>query len=241
MIMFHIKTVGALVAVMSFAASIMPAHAEYAAKFSLPQSSCCSSLLNGLDGFDFTPTKDLAVTALGWYDDGANGLNNPHPVAIYVTSTKELAAPSAVVDPASTLDATTDFRFTSIAPFILSAGTEYTLVGYGSGPTWDRYVVNPTGGISFGTDITYDRLRTSRSTGLEFPTTAGEVGLVQNLFFGPNFQYSVSSVPELPTYALMLAGLMLLVTTKRKQTSMCEPDSLPNRIERRGINLQLNV
>ncbi len=29
--MFHIKTVGALVAVMSFAASIMPAHAEYAA------------------------------------------------------------------------------------------------------------------------------------------------------------------------------------------------------------------
>jgi len=222
--MLHTKALAALAAITSIAASIMPAHAEYAINFSLPQATCCSNLVNGVDGFDFTPTKDLTVNALGWYDNGADGLNNQHPVAIYVTSTKELAAPSAIVDSASTIDTTTDFRFTSITPFVLNAGTEYTLVGYGSGPAWDGYVVNPTGGISFGADITYDRLRTSRATGLEFPTTAGEAGLVHNLFLGPNFQYSVSSVPELPTYALMLAGLMLLVATKRKS----DKHGLPN-------------
>lgn len=213
------KTVAALAMITSLAASIMPAHAEYAAKFSLPQSSCCPSLLNGLDGFDFTPARDLSVSALGWYDHGADGLNNPHPVAIYVTSTKELAAPSAIVDSASTLDTTTSFRFTSVTPFVLTAGTEYTLVGYGSGPVWDRYVINPTGGISFGSDITYERLRTSRSTGLEFPTTTGEAGLVQGLFFGPNFQYSTSPIPELPTYALMLGGFSLLIAIRRRQRS----------------------
>ncbi|WP_025040048.1 hypothetical protein [Nitrosospira briensis] len=213
--MLHTKTLAAVVSGI-IAASIMPAHADYAVSFSLPQSSCCSNLVNGLDGFDFTPTKDLTVSALGWYDNGADGLNNPHPVAIYVTSTKELAAPSAIVDSASMLDTTIDFRFTPITPFVLNSGTEYTLVGYGSGPTWDRYVGNPTGGFAFGEDITYERWRTSRSTGLEFPTTAGEVGVVHGVFLGPNFQYSVSSVPELPTYALMLAGLTLLIATKRK-------------------------
>ena len=80
---------------------------------------------------------------------------------------------------------------------------------------WDRYVINPAGGISFGADITYERTRATRASGLEFPTRAGETGIVQNLGFGPNFIYS--PVPELPTYMMMFTGIILIAAIKRKK------------------------
>ncbi|MCW3098115.1 MAG: hypothetical protein JWL77_3733 [Chthonomonadaceae bacterium] len=178
-----------------------------AASFSLPQAPTQINLVNGLDGFDFTPSADLTVTALGWYDHNGDGLIHVHPVGIYTTSTQTLAAPSAVVTTSSALDALIDFRFTSVTPFTLTAGTTYTLVGYGEGPDFDPYVNSPSGGITFGPDVNFLRIRTSRSSGLEFPTTAGEIGLQQGLFFGPNFKFTTAalSTPE-PNALLMLMG-----------------------------------
>jgi hypothetical protein len=170
-----------------------------AVSFSLPQSSITPNLVNGVDGFDFKPGVDLSVTALGWYDQNGDGLAHDHPVGIFQTDTMALVAPAATVNSASTLDSTADFRFEAVNPFTLSAGTTYTLAGYGEGPNFDPYVVNPVGGIDFAPQVQFTRLRTSVATGLEFPTTAGSIGLVQNVFLGPNFEFTASSVPTPPS------------------------------------------
>jgi hypothetical protein len=191
------------------------AHADLAAaSFAIPQSPSGVSLVNGLDGFDFTPTADLTVTALGWYDHNGDGLTHDHPVGIYNTTTQTLVAPSVLVTNTSPLDSAINFRFTAVPNFTLTAGTTYTLVGYGEGPTFDPYVANPSGGITFGTGVGFLRHRTARASGLEFPTTAGEIGLTQALFFGPNFQFVV---PEPAGICLaIVASVGLLLRMKRE-------------------------
>ena len=186
---------------------VVDADAAVAASFSLPQTPCCGTLVNGVDGFDFTPTSNIIVTSLGWYDHGADGLNNSHPVGIYLTSTQQLVAPAATVTTSSPLDPATSFRFEPIAPLTLLANVRYTIVGYGAGPNWDLYVTNPSGGVSFNPSITYNGWRTATSSGLTFPTQTG--GLVQQLFFAANFM--LSPVPEPSVAILMTSGLFALV------------------------------
>ncbi len=163
---------------------------DVAVSFSLPQAAFVGSLANGLDGFDFTPSGDLTVTALGWYDHEGDGLLHSHPVAIYLTATQTLVAPVANVTSASPLNTATNYRFTNVTPFGLSAGITYTIVGYGEGPVFDPYILNPSGGWIFGSGIVYQRLRTALASGIEFPTTAGEAGAIQALFSGPSFLYT---------------------------------------------------
>jgi hypothetical protein len=117
-------------ALIGLSAASSPTKADFiAASFSLPQSPAGENLVNGVDGFDLTPSVDLTVTALGWYDHNGDGLIHDHPVGIFVTSTQTLAAPSAVVTTSSMLDPATDFRFTPVTPFTLTAGVTYTLAG----------------------------------------------------------------------------------------------------------------
>jgi len=191
--------------------------AAVAASFSLPQTPCCAGLVNGVDGFDFTPRTDIIVTALGWYDHGADGLNNPHPVGIYLTATQQLVAPAATVTTQSPLDTATSFRFEPIAPLTLSANVTYTIVGYGAGPNWDLYVTNPAGGVAFDPSITYNRWRTAAASGLQFPTTAGQNGVVQQLFFAANFQ--LTPVPEPSSLLLLGSGALLLLARARRPRS----------------------
>lgn len=197
-----------------FMAAASPAYANVAASFSLPQTPCCSNLVSGVDGFDFTPRTDIVVTALGWYDHGGDGLNNPHPVGIYLTSTQQLVAPAVTVTSASPLDTATSFRFASIAPLTLSAGVTYTIVGFGAGPNWDPYVTDPIGGVSFDPAITYNRWRTAAAGGLQFPTIAGQNGVTQQLFFAANFM--LTPVPEPATALLLSSGVLVLCTRLRR-------------------------
>lgn len=187
-----------------------------AVSFTLPQSVGGFNLADGVDGFDFIPNVDLTVTALGWYDHDGVGLTHSHPVGIYVTGTQILAAPSANILGSSALDTSTNFRYVPVNPFTLLAGTTYTLIGYGAGPVFDQYVVNPAGGITLGSGFDYVGLRTSRATGLEFPSSAptNTNSLVQELFIGPNFQYT--SVPEPQVAGLIVAGLLATFTARRR-------------------------
>jgi hypothetical protein len=199
-------------------AVVSDANASVAAVFSLPQTSCCTSgLLNGLDGFDFTPSSDIVVTALGWYDSGSDGLKNAHPVGIYLTSTQQLLAPAVTVTTSSPLDAATGFRFESMAPLSLLANIRYTIVGYGEGPDWDFYVTNPSGGVIFHPLLAYNGWRTATATGLAFPTQTGN--LVQQQFFGANFRFNtVNAVPEPSTLILATSAFAAIValSTRRR-------------------------
>ena len=54
-------------------------------------------------GYDFVSTTNQSLTALGFWDSGANGLANPYMVGLWQTSTQTLLA-SATIDSADSLD-----------------------------------------------------------------------------------------------------------------------------------------
>jgi hypothetical protein len=79
------------------------------------------------------------VTALGFYDDGRDGLVGPHRTAIFDTSDKTPIV-SATVQPQSALDGA--FRWESIEPVVLRAGHAYMMAWETPRP-FDPEVLNP--------------------------------------------------------------------------------------------------
>lgn len=71
----------------------------------------------------------ITVRELGVYDEGKNGLAEAHPVGIYHYETKVLLR-SATVPAGTAAPLTGDFRYTAIAPVVLSADTQYVIQSY---------------------------------------------------------------------------------------------------------------
>lgn len=82
-------------------------------------------------GWAFRVDQQITINALGVYDFGADGLSNEYEVAIYSTTTEALVSPVATV-PAGTAAALVDsFRWVTVNPFTLVAGT-YAVGAYGT-------------------------------------------------------------------------------------------------------------
>jgi len=95
----------------------------------------------GVDGWDFYATRDIEVTALGYFDSAADGLLNDHTVGIFDPESKRLLA-SVVVHSDSSLDGC--FRWEPITPLSLKFGKAYTIAGDSPKP-FDPEVNKPTG------------------------------------------------------------------------------------------------
>ena len=92
-------------------------------------------------GWVFTPTVDIQVTHLGYFDDSGDGLRHDHPAGIFDMATKKLLVKS-IVRRQSPLEAS--YRFVKIAPVTLKAGREYAVVAYAM-PPFDPEVNWPEG------------------------------------------------------------------------------------------------
>jgi hypothetical protein len=86
----------------------------------------------GPDGWEFAPFVDIELTALGYFDDGADGLLQAHEVGIFSAEGKRLLV-SRTVTSESALDGL--FRWEPIEPLLLKAGAAYVVVGTNDGPT----------------------------------------------------------------------------------------------------------
>ncbi len=169
--------------------------------------------------YEFTPTHDIAVTSLGFYDivsslqgvpGSANGLSVAHQVAIYRVSDQTLIT-SGVVQAGTASPKIDSFRYTSIAPVTLFAGVEYVIGATTGAHVNGVFGQDATVNANVGSDILAnplisigDRRSTTLGDGfslaypnfkfnLNFPTRG----------FGPNFTFT--TVPE-PT-SLTLEGL----------------------------------
>jgi len=162
-------------------------------------------------GWTFTTSEDRAVTALGLFDVGANGLVDAHEVGIW-DSTGTLLVSAIVQSQALTpsVSALGDWRFASVASTYLAAGS-YTIGAFfpshpnqldgdafvaANGPNIP--VVTTPGWLTYGQGVF--------ASGTEsFVRPTGVIGDTFNpSFFGPNFLST--GVPEPSMWIMMIFG-----------------------------------
>lgn len=157
-------------------------------------------------GWEFNVVAPFTVTALGFYDDGRNGLSGSHAVGIYDTAGNLIV--SATVQPSDSL--TGWWRFASIAPTLLPVANGYRIA---AATGLENYTWNPTGFI-VDSNISYVTDRYTQSSSLVFPVETAADGTIG--WFGPNFMFEGSAIPEPSTMALLGAGLLGLVALRRR-------------------------
>ena len=153
-------------------------------------------------GWAFTLSSPVLVTELGLWDFGNDGFDTSHVVTIW-TSTGTQEAQGTIPSGAGAI-LTNGFRYVSIAPVLLPAGS-YTIGGFYS-PTDSDQIVTSASTITTASGVIYDGSR----IGLGFAFPPIDISGVPNSNFGPNFQFTTrTSVPDTGT-TLSLFGLSLM-------------------------------
>jgi len=147
---------------------------------------------------------------LGLFDSGNNGLLFSHAVTIWTSTGTKLVQARIPSGTGATL--TNGFRYVSIAPFTLAAGT-YTIGGfYAAGfrgsfdPALILASITPASGL---------RYHGSRSAlGRTFPTGDD----IRHGYFGPNFQFTtgVPTPDSGSTVSLLGCALLGVAALRRK-------------------------
>jgi hypothetical protein len=164
--------------------------------FTEPQDTFVGATLT--IGWLFSVDRDIAVTALGVFDDFEDGLFFAAPVGIWDMQGQLLT--SAVV-PKDQLGALQDgFRYTSIAPFHLKSGEHYVIGAFYAG---DFAATLGPGEGAFNPHVHFEGNRFANTNAFLFPGMPDE----EAPFAGPNFQ--ATGIPEPASWALMIAGFGL--------------------------------
>jgi hypothetical protein len=174
-------------------------------------------------GWGFMVLNTITVTDLGYFD-GNEGLTDAHPVGIWNSIGILLA--EATVPSGATADLVSGFRFVSIAPVILGAGS-YSIGGYANDTSPDEFrfevsALTAAAGLSFGPANLY-----TKADSLTQPTTKADA-FSQDGYFGPNFEVgSPTTVPEPDGIGVSLIGLLAIVVAFRlKNRDRCRPSSI---------------
>jgi hypothetical protein len=151
--------------------------------------------------------SNVIVSSLGYYDDFGNGFIDSHEVGIYELVGNTLLT-STMVDNSSALVG--HFRYTSIKPLVLSAGTQYEVVGVSHG---DKYAFN---NVNFTVNplIAYNGNYYSSGTSLTNAVTYSND--VTDGFWGPNMMLETAA-PEPGTVSLIGIGLAGLAFSARRR------------------------
>ena len=160
-------------------------------------------------GYAFTVSSPIHVTNLGFFDEANNGLNESHAVTIWTSTGTQLVQATIPSGTSGTL--INGFRYASIAPLTLAAGT-YTIAAFTSLFNSDFALFNTS--ITSASGLSYVGSRSSFSPA--FPT--GDVDNNPNSYFGPNFQFTTpTSAPDTGTTASLFGlSLMGLAFLRRK-------------------------
>lgn len=164
-----------------------------------------------LYGWYFDSAIDITITSLGVFDQGSDGLLIPHDVGIFRVSDQVLLVSGTVPGGvAGTL--TSQFRYTSISPFALSAGS-YVIVMTMPGDVNDWQMILASAPTT-SAPVSYVDSAFGAGSGLSYPNAPP--GLFAAGMFGPNFQFDVAEIPEPSTVLLVAAGLGLLAARRRR-------------------------
>ena len=137
----------------------------------------------------FTASSNSVVTALGFYTP-TNLTGGGETVGLY-DAVGTLLASTFVTVPVNTPG---QYFYQSIAPVLLTAGQQYTVVNFVGPNAWAYGSVTTTG-------ATFDYNSYAYGPALTFPTSVGGSGPA---YLGPNLM--LAAVPEPATWAMMIGG-----------------------------------
>lgn len=148
----------------------------------------------------FTPTANGKATSLGFYTP-TNLIGGGETVALY-DSTGALLTSVFVSVPTNTPG---QYFFASIAPVLLTAGQQYTVVNFVGQNAWAYGPANTSG-------ATFNYNAYSYGPALAYTTNSGGSGPA---YFGPNL--IIDAVPETATWTMMLAGVGIVGLALRRR------------------------
>ncbi|MGE0481367.1 MAG: DUF4082 domain-containing protein [Phycisphaerae bacterium] len=146
---------------------------------------------SGLNGTEFTPTVDVDVVALAYYDDrfvSDAGLSTMHRVGIFDVATETLQV-GAVVPPGTAAPYQNYFYRHPVLPTRLAAGTAYVVAALATGDPGHN--VSPGSSMFVDASLTLGPWRTGAST-FGFPGTSLTTSA---RFMGPNFAFVTVAPP----------------------------------------------
>lgn len=160
-------------------------------------------------GMLFTPSANISVNALGFYNDPFNSfISAGETVAIYDAS-GALVTDVAVPNSGTLVGG---YYWKSITPVTLTAGQQYTVDAFTGNNGWAY------GGATAPTansQISYDGQKYIYVNNLQFPVDT--VAHAPTAYYGPNFSIGTSTVPDGGTTVMMLGlGLAGLAGLRRK-------------------------
>ena len=160
-------------------------------------------------GWEFTTNAALQVTSLGVYDPSS--YSSSIKVGIFTTSGTLL---DSVTVPAKS-SSSGQFQYVSLSsPLALAQGQAYIIDAFIGSEHWlapSLTTVSVNSAISIA-PLVHDWYTCCENVGFEFPggTQTGAsysgTGDDDRSYLGPNFQFSVSAVPEPSTWAMLLLG-----------------------------------
>ena len=161
-------------------------------------------------GFRFSADSALTVTALGAYDQLADGLSGTPSVGLWSDDGSLLASVVIQTGTASTL--VEAFRYEDIAPLALNAGAFYRVGVFGVDFT-------PTPGSDGNPAATFDGITPAggyfASGSLTFPSTL-DTFLGGRTFLGANLLFGDADVPEPAALGLLGLAIMSLAAARRR-------------------------
>ena len=163
-------------------------------------------------GWEFTTTNSITVSALGWWDEGGNGLAASHQVSLWTTGGTVLASTTVPAGTGAPLSG--GFRYNPITSVVLAPGT-YVVAGKST--STDQVVFELTGGTQmvFAPGITFVRNRHNGANSFSFPSTS-QVNIDMGMF-AASFQFGSASAPEPGTLALVALGMAGGLVARRRR------------------------
>jgi len=161
-------------------------------------------------GWQFSTTGTITVTDLGLFDDSQDGFAERHELGLWDSAGNLLASTFVGVGTGDPL--VNQFRYADIVDIVLGAGTYQIGALFASGADPLLFPGEATG---FATDSAITFIASAFASGGTLTNPTSSAGTDPS-YFGPNFLFEATAVPEPGSLALLAIGLIAIASKRRK-------------------------